>query len=100
MDLELRVTRKEIGWRFIVKLAWIVSSLSVMLIGLGACIPGEGPCTEAGYTMEGFMFFLSFPSSIVFFLLAPVFYGWDSVRYPGAYFLLWLGAFVVGYLQW
>ncbi len=50
--------------------------------------------------MEVLMFFLSFPASIFFFLWAPVIYGWEGIHAPGDYFLLWLGAFVVGYVQW
>ena len=100
MHVELRVTGKKLGWLFCLKAVWIVAAVSVLLIGLGTCLAGDNPCFEAGISMEGFMLLLSFPSSILFLLWFPVFYGAESIHYPVDYILFWLGAFVVGYLQW
>ena len=100
MHVELRVTGKKLGWLFCLKAAWIVVAVTVLLIGLGTCLAGENPCFEAGMSMEGFMLLLSFPSSILFRLWFPVFYGVESIHYPVDYILVWLGFLLVGYLQW
>src|SRR6266404_7734183 len=99
MHVELRVTSRELGWSFILQLAWIVASLSVLLIGLGTCIPGEEPCSAAGNLMVQIMLCLSFPTGVLFFVAMAIL-GWDSIHTPGTYFEVWLGAFVLGYLQW
>lgn len=100
MHVELRVTGKKLGWLFFLKATWIVAASIVLLIGLGTCLAGDTPCFEAGLSMEGFMLLLSFPSCILFFLWAPIIYGAESIHYPVDYVFFWLGAFVVGYLQW
>jgi hypothetical protein len=100
MHLELRVTRKKLGWLFLLKAAWIVAASIVLLVGLGSCLAGDTPCFEAGQLMEGFMLLLSFPSCILFFLWAPLIYGAETIHYPADYVFFWLGTFVVGYLQW
>jgi hypothetical protein len=99
MHVELHVTSRQIGWSFILQLAWVVAALSVLLVGLGACIPGEPSCFEAGNVMSELMLCLSFPSS-VFFFAATAFSGWDATHSPGNYFEVWLGAFLLGYVQW
>jgi hypothetical protein len=99
MHVELRVTSRELGWPFILQVAWIVASLSVLLIGLGTCIPGEEPCSAAGNLMVQIMLCFSFPAGVLFFLSMAIL-GWDSIHTPATYFEVWLGAFVLGYLQW
>ena len=99
MHVELRVTSRELGWPSVLQLAWIVATLSVLLIGLGTCIPGEEPCFEAGNLMAEIMLCFSFPTG-VFFFLSTALLGFDSVHHPGNYFEVWLGAFLVGYVQW
>ena len=100
MHVELRVTGKRVGWLFCLKLAWILAAVAVLMIGFGTCLAGETPCFEAGLTMEGFMFILSLPSSIFFVLWSPVIYGFEGIHSPAQYVLFWLGAFVVGLVQW
>jgi hypothetical protein len=100
MHVELRVTGKKLRWLFCLKAAWIIAAVVVLLIGLGGCLVGETPCFQAGQSMEGFMFILSFPSCILFLVWYPVIYGWASIHSPVDYVLFWLGAFVVGYVQW
>lgn len=96
MHVELRVTRKKVGWFFCLKLAWIFAAVAVLMIGFGTCLAGETSCLEAGLTMQGFMFVLSLPSSILFELCSPVIYGLDGIHSPTQYLVFWLGAFVVG----
>jgi len=74
--------------------------VAVLMIGFGTCLAGHTPCFEAGLTMEGLMFLLSLPSSIFFLLWSPVIYGLDGIHSPAQYILFWLGAFVVGFVQW
>jgi hypothetical protein len=100
MAFELHVTGKKVGWSFCFKAAWIFVTVSILLMGLGTCLAGESPCFQAGMNMEGLMFFLSFPSGLLFVIWSPVFFGWESIHSPTDYVLFWLGAFVVGYLQW
>jgi hypothetical protein len=99
MHVELRVTSRELGWPFILQGAWVVATLSVLLVGLGACTAGEDPCVAAGNLMAEFMLCLSFPLGVFFFVSAALF-GWESVHNSAHYFEIWLGAFVVGYIQW
>jgi hypothetical protein len=100
MAFELHVTGKKLGWSFCLKAIWIIVTVSILLMGLGTCLAGESPCFQAGMTMSGLMFFLSFPSCLLFVIWSPVIYGWETILSPTEYVLFWLGAFVVGYLQW
>ena len=100
MDFELHVTGKKLGWGFCLKAVWIVVTVSILQIGLGTCLAGDSPCFQAGMTMEGFMFVLTFPSSVLFVILSPVIFGWESIHSITGYFLFWLGMFVVGLVQW
>jgi hypothetical protein len=98
MDFELHVTGKKLGWGSCLKAIWILVTVSILQIGLGTCAAGESPCIQAGMTMEGFMFVLSFPSCYVLFLWP--FVGWENIHSMTDYALLWSGAFVAGYVQW
>ena len=100
MHIELGVTKKKLGWLFVLKVAWIVATVTVLLIGLGTCLAGDGPCLKAGRSMQGFMLLLSFPSSVLFLLSFSGIYGQETIHYPVDYVLFWLGTVVVGYLQW
>jgi hypothetical protein len=99
MDFELHVTGKKLGWGFCLKAIWSLVTVSILQIGLGTCAAGESPCIQAGVTMEGFMFALSFPTSYVLLALSP-FAGWENIHSMTDYAWLWLGAFVAGYVQW
>lgn len=46
------------------------------------------------------MLLLSFPSSVLFLLSFSEIYGRETIHYPVDYVLFWLGAVVLGYLQW
>jgi hypothetical protein len=100
MHVELRVTGSKLGWLIFLKAAWIAATLVALLIGLGTCLAGEEPCFQAGESMEPLMFFISFPSSVLYFVWSPEIFGWYTIHAPFDYFLFWLGAFVVGYVQW
>lgn len=100
MHVELGVTKKKLGWLSLLKVAWIVATVTVLLIGFGTCLAGDGPCLKAGRSMQGFMLLLSFPSSVLFLLSFSEIYGRETIHYPVDYVLFWLGTVVVGYLQW
>src|SRR5437764_1665784 len=100
MHMELRVIGKKLNWPFYLKVVWIFATIALLLIGLGSCLAGEEPCFAAGQPMQVFMFLLSFPSSVAFFLCSSVIFGFGGIQTPMNYFSFWLGAFVVGYVQW
>ncbi len=100
MDLELHVTGKKLGWAFCLQAIWILATISILQIGLGTCSVAEEACFQAGQTMSAFMFTLTFPSGILFVLSSEVMYGWGSIHSAAAYFLFWLGFFLVGLVQW
>ena len=98
--MELRVTGKKLHWPFYLKIVWIFATVVLLLVGFGSCLAGEEPCFAAGQPMQVFMFLLSFPSSIMFYICSLPAYGSGGIQTPLNYFSFWLGAFVVGYLQW
>src|SRR6266446_1548375 len=100
MHVELRVIGKKLHWPFYLKVVWIFATVVLLLIGLGSCLAGEEPCFAAGQPMQVFMFLLSFPSGVIFFICSLPIYGSGGIRTPMNYFSFWLGAFVVGYVQW
>jgi len=100
MHVELRVIGKKLHWPFYLKVVWIFATVVLLLIGLGSCLAGEEPCFAAGQPMQVFMFLLSFPSSVIFFICSLPIYGSGGIQTPMNYFSFWLGAFVVGYVQW
>jgi hypothetical protein len=100
MHVELRVVGKKLHWPFYLKVVWIVATVVLLLVGLGSCLAGEEPCSAAAQPMQVFMFLLSFPSSVMFYICSLPIYGSGGVHTPMDYCSFWLGAFVVGYLQW
>jgi hypothetical protein len=100
MHIELGVTKKKLGWLFLLRVAWIVATVTVLLIGFGTCLAGDDPCLKAGRSMQGVMLLLSFPSSVLFLLSFSEIYGRETIHYPVDYVRFWLGTAVVGYLQW
>jgi hypothetical protein len=100
MHVELRVVGKKLPWPFYLKVVWIFATVVLLLVGFGSCLAGEEPCSAAAPPMQVFMFLLSFPSSVIFFICSLPIYGSGGIQTPMNYVSFWLGAFVVGYLQW
>ena len=80
--------------------AWILTSVAVFLLCFDSCLTNETNCFHAGDYMLVCMIFLTFPCGLLYPLVLSMIFNSINVYDPVAYFLLWLGAFVVGYLQW
>lgn len=91
----MRVKHKQV-----IPLAWILTSLAIFLLCFDSCLINENNCFRAGDYMLGCMILITFPCGLLYPLVLSMFFNSISVYDPFAYFLLWLGAFAVGYLQW
>src|SRR5918996_4749008 len=83
-----------IKWTRLIKLSWLGMSISLLYLGLGACLPLN--CYYADSYVLPFMLLLSFPGGFVFIALAQPF----VLMGPQDFAVVWLLAFAGGYLQW
>jgi len=96
------MTSRGIKWILVVKCAWLAANLTAWLMGLGSCVT-EPDCWVARNSLLPILFLLSFPGSILFFIvneaLSATGFVFD-VTPAMHYTFLSLGALIVGYLQW
>lgn len=88
--------RLRVKWRLLIKWIWIGTALSILQLGLGACLY-EPSCSYAQNEFLPLMLMLSFPGGLVTFLILVPFLGITS---QVDYALIWLFVFCGGYLQW
>ena len=83
-----------------IKYAWILLAITVFRLFLGSHLNNEDSWFAAEMSMSYGMLILSFPSGLLYFMLAGLIF--DSIHFytPASYFLIWFGTFIVGYLQW
>jgi hypothetical protein len=81
-------------------IAWLTAVLIVLGMGSGLCASGEGVCFESGETMLVIMFWLSFPTSVVFLILAMFFVEYSSIHTTSDYLIVWFIMAFGGVLQW
>jgi hypothetical protein len=82
------------------KTAWLTAAIVVLLIGTNLCLSADETCFNAGETMLTAMFWLAFPSSILFLLVALIYLGGQEIHYPSDYITVWLIMISGGCLQW
>src|SRR5882724_402792 len=87
---------KEIRWGLVARFTWVYVGVGILLLGLGTLLV-EPTGFVAFRELLPFMILLSFPAGVAAFLVA-----WPFVDVaPGIdFFLLWLVAFLAGYIQW
>lgn len=82
------------------KVAWLTTSVLMLVVGTNDCWLTSEACFPAGERMFLSMFVLSFPTSIVSVLVALFFVGDESTSSSTAYFTLWVIMTCGGYWQW
>ena len=96
------MTVRSIKWVLVVKCAWLAANLSVCLMGLGSCMT-EPNCWLAKTALLPILFMLSFPGSILFFIVNEAFIeaGFIFDVTPAMHYMfLGLGTITAGYVQW
>jgi hypothetical protein len=82
------------------KIAWLTAAIVILLMGTNLCASTDQSCFDAGETMFFLMFWLSFPTGVLFLLVSLFFIGVESVHYPSDYITMWLIMACGGCLQW
>jgi hypothetical protein len=93
--ITMKIKQRQI-WKFI----WILLCVAVLFFHFGQCFEWESGCYSAGERMFSLMFLLSFPGSLFYLVFLGVTFNSVSASTPFLYFLIWGGAFAVGYFQW
>lgn len=83
-----------------IKFIWILASFAVLLLRFDQCFESASNCRVEGGDMFFAMFCLSFPGSLLYLIFLALIFDPIAAFTPLHYFLLWGGAFIVGYLQW
>jgi hypothetical protein len=82
------------------KIGWLSAAVMILLMGTGMCAANDGACLQAGGMMFLLMFWLSFPSGLVFSLAALAFVDPESIHYPSDFISAWMVLVFGGLLQW
>lgn len=82
------------------QVAWLTSTVVVLLIGFNSCAATDQVCFDAGGRMLLTMLVLSFPMGFLFVLVVILFLGPGGVDYLNDYVVFWLVMAAAGYLQW
>jgi hypothetical protein len=82
------------------KISWLSAAVVILLMGSGMCAANDEACYQAGGAMFLLMFWLSFPSGLVFSLAALAFVDHESIHYPSDFISAWLVMALGGLLQW
>jgi hypothetical protein len=81
--------------------AWLTAILMVLGMGSGLCASAaEAVCFDTGETMLVIMFWLSFPTSVVFLIVAMFFVEYSSIHTTSDYITVWFIMAFGGVLQW
>ncbi len=81
-------------WYTIIRACWLAASISLLHLGLGACLPRG--CYIAEVELLPFMYLLSFPGGLIATAFVASLDLLPSMDFP----VYWLIAFCGGYLQW
>ncbi len=80
--------------------AWLTAVIIILVMGSTLCTSTEAVCFESGETMLVIMFWLSFPTSVVFLILAMFFIDYTSIHTTSDYLTVWFIMAFGGVLQW
>ena len=79
------------------KIAWLAAVVAILLMGTDVCLSAtNATCYQAGETMLLLMFWLSFPTGIVFALAGSAFLG----DFPSDFITTWMVMACGGFIQW
>jgi hypothetical protein len=82
------------------KIGWLSAAVMILLMGTSMCAANDEACFQAGGAMFLLMFWLSFPSGLVFSLAALAFVDRESIHYPSDFISAWMVMAFGGLLQW
>jgi len=82
------------------KIGWLSAVVVILLMGTGMCAANDEACFQAGGAMFLLMFWLSFPTGLVFSIAALAFVDHESIHYPSDFITAWMVMAFGGLLQW
>ena len=82
------------------KIAWLAAALAILLTGTHMCVSTDAACYQASETMFYSMFWLSFPTSLIFSLGALIYLYHGAVNYPSDFITAWMVLAFGGFVQW
>jgi len=82
------------------KIAWLAAALTILLMGTNMCVSTDAACYEAGDTMLFMMFWLSFPTGLLFAIPALIILHHGTVEYPSDFITAWIVLAFGGFVQW
>jgi len=81
------------------KIAWLAAAIAILFMGTDRCVSTDAACYQAGQTMLFIMFWLSFPTSILFVIAALMCLD-GAVHSPSDFIISWAVMALSGLLQW
>jgi len=81
------------------QIIWLSAAVAILFMGTDMCVSTDAACYQAGQTMLFLMFWLSFPTSILFVIGALIFLD-GAVHSPSDFIFSWFVMGLSGLLQW
>ena len=88
------------GVKICLKTAWLTTAFSILLVGITLCASADEVCFQAGDTLLFLMFWLTFPTGLLFVGIATLCLGADSIHSQSELITTWLVMTCGGLLQW
>ena len=82
------------------KIGWLATVVTTLLMGTNMCVSTDAACYQAGATMLFMMFWLSFPTGLLFVLPAMIALEYGNVQAPSDFITAWIVMAFGGFLQW
>ena len=80
--------------------AWVAAAVTILFMGTNMCVSTDVACHQAGETMFVLMFWLSFPTGLVFALAGVIFLDNGVVHSPSDFIAAWMVMAFGGLMQW
>ncbi len=84
----------------LIHFAWVLTSVAIFLLGVDPCLLQVGGCSGTSVFMLIAMTILTLPSGLFYLAVIGLLFNHSDFADPVVYFLLWLVAFIIGYVQW
>jgi len=82
------------------KIGWLATVVTTLLMGTNMCVSTDAACYQAGETMLFMMFWLSFPTGLLFVVPAMIALEYGNVQVPSDFITAWIVMAFGGFLQW
>jgi hypothetical protein len=82
------------------KIGWLATVVTTLLMGTNMCVSTDAACYQAGETMLFMMFWLSFPTGLLFVVPAMIALEYGNVQVPSDFITAWIVMAFAGFLQW